>query len=50
MGRKAQTSLLLSYKWNGKNEPKRLNRVYDMIFNKVIKKINENGKQHATNR
>lgn len=45
--RKVSTSLKVSYKWNGKDEPERLNRVYDMIFDKVIKKINENGyRQH----
>ena len=42
MAIKVRTNLGVSYKWNGKDEPERLNRVYDMIFNKVIKKLNEN--------
>jgi len=45
MARKAHSSLEISYKWNGKDEPERLNRVFDMLFHKVIKKINEHGKQ-----
>jgi len=48
MARKARTSLEVSYKWNGKDEPERLNRVYDMIFDKVIKKLNENGERQQT--
>lgn len=47
MARKARTNLVVSYKWNHKNEPERLNRVYDMIFDKVIKKLNEN--EHKQN-
>ncbi|MBI4973313.1 hypothetical protein HZC27_01755 [Candidatus Roizmanbacteria bacterium] len=43
MARKVRTILEVSYKWNGKNETERLNRVYDMIFDKVIKKLNEHG-------
>ncbi len=50
MARKTRTNLEIVYKWNGKNEPERLNRIYDMIFDKVIRKINENGKQNAANR
>ena len=48
MARKARTNLEVSYKWNGRDEPERLNRVYDMLFNKVIKKLNEDrhGKKH----
>lgn len=42
MARKARTSFEVSYKWNGKDEPERINRVYDMIFYKVIKKIKQN--------
>ena len=48
MARKARTSLEVSYKWNGKNEPERLNRVFDMLFDKVIKKLNEHGEQQQT--
>ncbi len=48
MARKARTSLEVSYKWNGKHEPERLNRVYDMLFDKVIKKLNEHGGPEQT--
>lgn len=48
MARKARTNLEVSYKWNGKYEPERLNRVYDMLFDKVIKKLNENGERKQT--
>ena len=48
MARKARTDLEVSYKWNGKNEPERLNRVFDMLFDKVIKKLNENGEPKQT--
>jgi len=41
MARKAHINLEVSYKWNGRDEPERLNRVYDMLFDKVIKKFNE---------
>ena len=52
MARKVRTILEVSYKWNGKDQPERLNRVYDMIFDKVIKKLNENGgpKQTKSNK
>lgn len=50
MARKARIAIEISYKWNGKDEPERLNRVYDMIFDKIIKKINEHGKQSEPNK
>ena len=43
MARKTRTNLVVTYKWNHKNEPERLNRIFDLIFAKVIKKLNENG-------
>ncbi len=39
MIKKALTNLKVSYKWNGKDEPERLNRVYDMILDKIIKNL-----------
>ena len=43
--RKVNNDLKVLYKWNGKDKPERINRVFDMIFDKVIKKLNENGKK-----
>jgi hypothetical protein len=42
-----RTDMKISYQWNGKDGSERLNRVYDMLFEKVIQKLNENayGKQ-----
>jgi len=43
--RKTRTEVQVSYKHNGKDEPQRLNRVYDLLFSKVINKLqpkNEN--------
>lgn len=48
MARKARTNLDIFYKWNRKYEPERLNKVFDFLFDKVIKKLNENGKQNTT--
>lgn len=50
MARKPRTAIEVAYKWNGKDEPERLNRVYDMIFDKIIKKIYEHGKQSKSNK
>jgi hypothetical protein len=50
MARKARTAIEISYKWNDKDEPERLNRAYDMIFDKIIKKINENGKKSVSSK
>ena len=49
MTRKLLTDLKVIYRWNNKNEPERLNRVYDMLFAKVIKKLNKNEKQTKSN-
>jgi len=48
MTRKTLTNLKVSYKWSGENEPERLNRVYDMLFDKVIKKMNGSGRNEQT--
>lgn len=47
MGRKVVTNLEITYRFNGKEEPERLNRVYDMVFEMILKEVNptdENGK------
>jgi len=39
MARKSKTNLTVAYRWNQKDQPERLNRVFDMLFAKVIKKL-----------
>lgn len=48
MARKTRTAIDISYKWNVKEQPERLNRVYDMIFDKIIKKMNEHEKHRIS--
>lgn len=40
-----KSEIQVTYTHNGKDEPERLNRVYDMLFSKIINKLhpkNEN--------
>ncbi len=43
MAKKARVNLEVVYKWNRNDEPERLDRVFNFLIDKVIKKLNENG-------
>jgi len=47
--KKSKIEVQVFYKFNGKDQPERVNRVFDMLFNKVIKNLSQNEKQTNPN-
>ncbi len=45
-----RTSIEVKYRWNGKDEPERLNRAYEMLFAKIIKKLVRKSYEHTQTR
>lgn len=50
IAQKPSTGIEVLYRWNGKHEPERLNRVFDMLFAKCSKFQKENGQQRSNNK